>query len=47
MNPETIFSLQETSKILNSPRNANKNRLDLALCLNGGNQNQESAGKSS
>ncbi|XP_022139775.1 uncharacterized protein LOC111010600 [Momordica charantia] len=49
LNVNEVFKeeTQETSKILNSPRNANKNRLDLALCLNGGNQNQESAGKSS
>lgn len=41
------FSLQETSKILNSPRGGSRNNLDLALCLNGQKQIQDSAGKSS
>ncbi|CAK9309589.1 unnamed protein product [Citrullus colocynthis] len=49
LNVNEVFKeeTQETSKILNSPRGGSRNNLDLALCLNGQKQIQDSAGKSS
>ncbi|XP_022976368.1 uncharacterized protein LOC111476793 [Cucurbita maxima] len=49
LNVNEVFKeeTQETSKILNSPRDGDRNNLDLALCLNGQNPKQDSAGKSS